>query len=113
MNKPKGIEEFIKENPKFESIIREALKVYENERAWYNYHVCAVCDNEITEENKYHEFMPEDFATNLCKEHHQYSKCFQFEFIRAGLGYPLKGSYGDKYDEAYAMYKRRFIKIDS
>ena len=82
VEKPKSIADLIKENPAQKELIIEAGKIAIDNYFFRSYFVCAICGKILTKAERY-QIQKDVMSFNYCcKEHYEYRKYPNPEFIR-------------------------------
>jgi hypothetical protein len=85
MEKPMSLQEFADRHSENYDIIKAVIDLYHKNIIYNLYTICAVCDKELTEEEK-NAVEPSHFY-RCCKEHAEYRSVCLIDPIREKLGY--------------------------
>lgn len=86
--RPMGIKEFADKNKEHYELIKEAIKVYDEELFYLLTKICAVCDKKLNDE-EISSVSPSHFQYT-CEMHRGYATYFILDKIRMDLGNGIK-----------------------
>lgn len=78
--KPISVEEYCQQNNVDISMAKKVINVHEQEKSYFNYHCCNICDCELDQRD--HDLRSVSDFMAVCKDHREYASMYMKDMAR-------------------------------